>query len=517
MRATVLFSLFFSLSFLMGQTITWTEIQPAGNVGRSWSRASISADGSKMIVGANLGRLYISTNGGSTWAETQPAGDVNFTGGGVIMSSDGNTIFCGFLNQNIYKSTNTGSTWEQITPSGSYSNEWSVFAASSDLSKIIVGKNPGRLYISTDLGSNWSETQPIGDANGFWWGVAMGSNGNNIFAGAQFRLYISTNGGSSWSETRPIGDVDAFWRTVAMSADGSVLIAAINNGRVHRSTDGGSTWSETQPGGDANYAWQQVDCNSDGTKMIISAHGGRVYLSTNSGATWFETQPAGNANRAWGLSKINADGTKMITARELIYLNDQPLPVELVSFTAGISGKNVLLSWKTASEVNNYGFEIQRSRTASTEDNGINNWSSIGFVNGHGNSNAEKHYTFTDETPGSGIYYYRLKQIDTDGAFEYSNTVSVNLVTNPGFSLNQNHPNPFNPATTITYSIDRTGEVSLIVYNALGKEVQRLASGIHSPGQYEAVFNGENLGSGIYFYTLSAGTKTAFGKMLLMK
>ncbi len=193
----------------------------------------------------------------------------------------------------------------------------------------------------------------------------------------------------------------------------------------------------------------------------------------------------------------------------------QALPVELVSFTTNVNGNNVSLKWQTATEVNNYGFEIERSSEKTT-------WSKIGFVEGNGTSNSPKEYSFTDVVSQSGKYFYRLKQIDIDGSYKYSNVVEVNIGTPEKFDLKANYPNPFNPTTTIEYSIPNVGAkdfspVQLIIYDVLGHKIATLVNKKQSPGNYSVNFNASNLTSGIYFYTLRAGNYTATRKMILIK
>lgn len=187
------------------------------------------------------------------------------------------------------------------------------------------------------------------------------------------------------------------------------------------------------------------------------------------------------------------------------------LPVELSSFTVSHDNNLAQLNWETATEVNNYGFEIERS----TE---IHEWEKIGFVAGHGNSNSPKYYSFADKSLNeSGEYYYRLKQIDIDGKFEYSDIVNVFMGTPDNFSLNQNYPNPFNPSTTINYSIPADANVEIVVYDMLGNEVAVLEKGNKTAGKYNVVFDATNYSSGFYFYTITAGNYTMTKKMLLMK
>jgi Secretion system C-terminal sorting domain len=187
-----------------------------------------------------------------------------------------------------------------------------------------------------------------------------------------------------------------------------------------------------------------------------------------------------------------------------------PLPVEMTSFSVVLSNKLAQLNWETATEVNNYGFEIQRL----AEDS---DWSKVGFVQGHGNSNSPKYYSFTDAAIHNGDYSYRLKQIDIDGQYEYSDVVEIKLSAPEDFVLNKNYPNPFNPTTMITYSIPRDAIVILSIYDILGNEVAILENGYKSAGSYSNSFDATNLTSGIYFYTIRSGNFYDTKKMLLMK
>jgi uncharacterized delta-60 repeat protein len=203
------------------------------------------------------------------------------------------------------------------------------------------------------------------------------------------------------------------------------------------------------------------------------------------------------------------------------YNNVNPAPVELSSFTANVNGNEVELHWQTATEVNNYGFDIQRKAL----DNQSIEWETIGFVEGAGNSNSPKSYSFTDNINTSGKYSYRLKQIDLDGTTEYSQTVEVEIGAPTKFELMQNYPNPFNPTTTISYSTPVTpeagmqavGNVVLTVYNTLGQKIATLVNKEQLPGNYSVQFNADNLPSGIYFYTLRAGDFVSTKKMIFLK
>ncbi len=193
------------------------------------------------------------------------------------------------------------------------------------------------------------------------------------------------------------------------------------------------------------------------------------------------------------------------------HMNTIPLPVELVSFSANIIEKGIYLNWKTATELNNYGFEILRS-----EDN--LNFVTVGFVKGNINSSQINEYSFVDYNVKSGKYFYKLKQIDLNGSYSFSNVIEVNTLAPKQFNLEQNFPNPFNPSTQIKFSVEQTELTKLTVYNSLGEEIAVLFNQVAEKGTiYQITFNSNNLSSGTYFYRLTQGDKSITKKMLLIK
>ena len=142
----------------------------------------------------------------------------------------------------------------------------------------------------------------------------------------------------------------------------------------------------------------------------------------------------------------------------------------------------------------------------------------IGFVEGHGNSNSPKQYTFNDtDIQQSGVYYYRLKQIDNDGTFEYSNVITVNVGVPDKFFLSQNYPNPFNPTTNITFSLPEDSRVRITVYNLLGEQVAELVNSEFTSGSHTISFDANNFTSGIFLYRMEARNFVATKKMTLLK
>ena len=206
---------------------------------------------------------------------------------------------------------------------------------------------------------------------------------------------------------------------------------------------------------------------------------------------------------------------------EIAYDMTLPLPVELSSFTASSNQSAVNLKWQTKTEVNNYGFEIERSLRHLSEAEGFNNWEKIGFVPGNGNSNSPKDYSLTDNyLYGGSKFIYRLKQIDNDGKYEYSDEVEVELVPNK-FSLYQNYPNPFNPVTNIKFALPTAGNLTISIYSILGEKIKDLVTGFFKPGVYTATFDGSDFTSGTYIYKMqaasAAGGFVQVKKMLFLK
>jgi len=194
--------------------------------------------------------------------------------------------------------------------------------------------------------------------------------------------------------------------------------------------------------------------------------------------------------------------------------NPDPLPVELTSFTASVNNFSVLLEWSTATEVNNFGFEIQRKSGFSTSGD---DWIIISFAKGYGSSNLPKYYSYADENLQPGNYLYRLKQIDNDGSYEYSEIIQVEIKSPDEFILYQNYPNPFNPSTKIKYQIPGISFVTIKIYDVLGSEVAALVNEEKPAGHYEIEFDGTNLPSGIYFYQFRDGSFVQTKKMLMIK
>jgi len=217
-----------------------------------------------------------------------------------------------------------------------------------------------------------------------------------------------------------------------------------------------------------------------------------------------------------------ANGTSWENPYSITISND--VPVELTSFNASASKHGIELKWSTATETNNKGFDVQKR----TNDR---NFQSIGFVDGSGTTTIKHDYTFFDGSTISGKVYYRLCQIDLDGAFKYSEVLESEEKFPSQFSLMQNYPNPFNPSTVITWQLAVGAHVTLKVYDVLGNEVATLVNEVKTPGSYEVEFQSTagnrqlaggvsvkgGYASGIYFYQLKAGNFVQTKKMIYLK
>ena len=200
-------------------------------------------------------------------------------------------------------------------------------------------------------------------------------------------------------------------------------------------------------------------------------------------------------------------------SHRILRFDVSPLPVELTSFTAAVQNQKVALNWRTATETNNKGFEIQRK----LDDN---SWIVIAFKNGNGTTTNANNYSFSENISGlnASKISYRLKQIDFNGQYQFSPIVLVDNSIPVNYSVSPNFPNPFNPSTIIKYQVPQNSFVNLKVYNSLGQEVATLVNGMVNAGNYDVQFNASNLSSGVYYYIIKAGDNfVQTRKMILMK
>ena len=294
-------------------------------------------------------------------------------------------------------------------------------------------------------------------------------------------------GTSAWQwfgtmSVAPNGRIDVVWLDTRDNP-GTYLSALYYS----NSSDGGITWSTNQRLSDffdPHVGWPQQNKMGDYFDMFSDFNG---------------------AHLAWA-GTFNGEQDVYYS-----FITDSTIiPVEFVSFTISSNGKEVILNWSTATELNNQLFEVQRSFER-------NEFATIGYVNGKGTTTERQDYVYMDIIAADGKYSYRLKQIDYLGRYGYSEIIEIELRAFNSYLLEQNYPNPFNPATTIGYGIKEKSSVKILILNSIGEEVASLVDAEKESGYHTVVFNANNLPSGVYFYQLKAGSFIEIKKMILLK
>ncbi|HEY7751282.1 MAG TPA: T9SS type A sorting domain-containing protein, partial [Ignavibacteriaceae bacterium] len=382
-----------------------------------------------------------------------------------LISNDDGDIFTEtgvLIGSYSFRTTDNAITWDQIGITGAFLQSIS-FNTSGFTYAVYQGNLPPgntNLYKSSDKGDNW---QNISGVPSLLHIVYVAKNGH-IYVGSNTALYKSIDDGVSWSQI-----LNQVITDIAENQLGHLFVTT--SAGVFRSIDAGLNWMQINSGLDLLYT----------SKATIDSLG-YIYV----------------------LSGIDQNSqTKLYRSVE------STIPVELVSFSADVINDEVHLNWVTASETNNYGFEVERFSKSV--------WFNVAFIEGDGTTTETNHYKFIDKDLCAGKYLYRLKQIDYDGSFEYSNVVEVEIKSPQEFSLFQNFPNPFNPATIIEFQIANSGFVSLKVYDVLGNEIATLVNEEKPAGSYQVNFDATGIPSGVYFYKLNAGEFSQTKKMILMK
>jgi len=328
----------------------------------------------------------------------------------------------------------------------------------------------------------------------------------------------------------PAGYVSSIAVDPANSANVVVTFSNYNVDRIWYSTDSGTNWTSVTGNltgaNSPSIRWAKMFSVS-GTPHYFLATSTGVYYTTNlngGSTTWIQeaTSSIGNVV-ATAIDYRASDGTLIVATHGRGVFETAiatPLPVELISFAATQTNDDVALSWQTSGEVNNYGFDIERAaypKEGEVNSGNVGSWSKIGFIQGYGNSNSPKSYSFMDRNAPSGKVQYRLKQMDFDGKYKFSNVVEVNVDVLNRLELSRNFPNPFNPTTTINYNLPNVSKVKLVIFDVTGREVATLVNEFQSAGKHSVNFNASRLASGVYYYRIQAGTIVQTKKMILMK
>jgi photosystem II stability/assembly factor-like uncharacterized protein len=359
---------------------------------------------------------------------------------------------------------------------------------------------------TTDGGNNWTQQiSGIGnDLSSVFFispttGWAVGGNA----------IINTIDGGNNWTQ-QSSGTTEGL--TSIYFTSSTIGWAVGWNGTILKTTDGGNNWNAQTSG--TTDGLESVYFTSPTTGWVVGGdfnpNGGTILCTTDGGNNWIE-QPSGMTEVLISVFFISpTTGWAVGSSGTILNTTNGGLLVELTSFTATSNGKEVILSWSTASEINNQGFEIQRS-TEGVE------YFTVGFVNGHGTTTEQQNYSYSDKNLDNGKYFYRLKQVDYDGSYDYSDVVEVEWRAFNSYLLEQNFPNPFNPTTTIGYGLQNKSNVKITILNAIGEEVAVVLNEEREAGFHRVEFNAANLPSGVYFYQLRAGDFVETKKMILLK
>jgi len=455
----------------------------------------------------DLGTMLKTTDSGNSWnpltsGTTSGLNDVYFFDDNTgIVVGDGGLIL---------RTTNGGSSWNTIVVTDIFDRLLSI---SFNGTNGIVGAESQTIIYSTDSGASWVVSQ-TGFFGGGFLGAQMLNSTTGFVAGENsiFQPMVgkSTNGGLNWdwsvfyfqNNEGKCTDIYFFDSNTGITS-GAVWDG---QGAISRTTNSGANWSTTL----FTHVFEGMDFPMANTGYV-AGWAGLIIYTTDSGITWTEQ----TTSSSYYFSDIafipnTLIGVVVGTGGTMLRTNNGGVPVELVSFTASVNANDVMLNWSTATEVNNSGFNIERKSTNAE-------WQEIGFVPGFGTTTEPRSYSFNDADVISGTYNYRLKQVDFDGSFAYSNEVEVE-VTNPvEYTLAQNYPNPFNPSTRIKFTIPNSEMVSVSVYNSLGEKVADLVNEVLYAGQHSVDFNAQGLASGIYIVKMKTANFTDTRKMSLMK
>jgi hypothetical protein len=384
---------------------------------------------------------------------------------------------------------------------------WNIYTARND------GSTDYYYWNFTPLDPN-PPTLPIGGPNGWSYVAVLGTgpgaitkqnaNANMTFAnGSGYTPSTPTRGTSN----NPVGRFQLTGSRYGGILDG--LTISLSGTRTGVSNI--KLWAGSVSGSPlATVATDNTTITFNNFYSLVDSSSGTIYYVTidlTAGATGSVT-PTIPSQASFTFAGANVPSS--FTSAPLSS-GSAPLPVELNSFNAVLNGNSVALNWSTATEVNNYGFNIERK-----PENG--SWNKIGFVQGHGNSNSPKSYSFIDDSPPGGKLSYRLQQIDLEGVSKNFDPVNVSFEI-PKSELKQNYPNPFNPSTVITYNLSTNSYVSLKIYDVLGNQVAVVANGFQNAGIYNIKVDASDfkLSSGIYFYKLITDKFIETKKMILTK
>jgi photosystem II stability/assembly factor-like uncharacterized protein len=488
---------------------SYTMFVKAGTLYSLWAE---SASGRVIAAGAAsaataFDQSMYSTDGGDTWtiSTMEDSADLDFNGISMVTSMIG---YSAGEDYRVMKTTDGGASWFRVTdPVTSTSDAECVYFVDENVGYVFGVLDDG--YKTTDGGTTWS-VLTTGATATYYRCFFLDANTGWV-VGASGTVLHTTDGGATFTSQDP-----AFTSTIysIWMVNANVGYLSGSTGAVRKTTDGGTTWVNIDPGSFSSDPTLYDIEFTDEDNGMTGGSTGRTYYTNDGGATWTFENTGISTIYAVALETTSPDtAAAYISGLNAAVLRNHHVivPVELASFSASVNGDDVTLSWMTATELNNSGFQVERKT-------GEDNWIDLGFIQGHGTTAETQVYSFIDKDLDPGMYNYRVKQIDYDGTFSYYELrEEVEISVPNSYDLSQNYPNPFNPTTKIKYSVPVEGFVNIAVYNVLGEKVAELVNNIQKAGNYELTFDARNFASGMYIYRMESGNFVSIKKMMILK
>ncbi|MDY0083416.1 MAG: T9SS type A sorting domain-containing protein, partial [Ignavibacteriaceae bacterium] len=356
----------------------------------------------------------------------------------------------------------------------------------------------GGILKTTDAGENWFAQLNVG-ANNIFSGIYFVDSLYGWTAGA--RPYKTTDGGNNWVQQTNT----SIWLSDDVYFNNYLKGWIISGNKIYYTTNSGNDWIQDPQ----IYTYSRNFETISNTHFIIT--GTNIYESVDTGIVWQNiTSQVGSYFTALHAPKIyQAYGVGPL-GYIVSYLDTSIIPVELINFSVEQIENKILLRWVTATETNNYGFEILR-----TTD--LLYWEIIGFISGNGSTSSQSNYNFYDTEVIGERCYYKLRQIDYDGSYEFSEIITINISID-SYSLSQNYPNPANPSTAIIFSVSQKTDVKIELFSITGEKLRQILNEEKDRGIYKIDINLSNYASGIYFYKMTTKSGyTATKKITLTK
>lgn len=475
-------------------TFQWDRTEIGDNIG---APINVGMSNRDIVYYGSVNKIYKSTDRGETFSIIgTDVPNANYIKCITLLDKNPGTFLVATESSpdQIYKTTDDGQTWTLSMDNASFAFFGNPIVQDPSHPDTVYTMNYVHFLRSTDFGDNWTTIASNIGTNGAPCDLGVFKDTSVIILGDQGSgIFKSTDYGVNWTNVFPIEDGEIPAIAIDFTNPGVAwAVQYSDGGGFYKSTDYGETWSAV-PGFDGINMWG-VHIPFDDGSIITSAcfSCNTTYRSVDSGATWTEIFINSANRQIFVVDSITqfaaqSDGFYKLT-------RDPPFPVELTSFTARVENGVVILDWETASELNNFGFNVERSFQSET-------WITLGFAQGNGNSNSPKYYSYKDDNIVlAGTYSYRLKQTDIDGSYEYSSIIQIDIAAPITYELKQNYPNPFNPNTSIEFSIPVDSDVKLILFNMLGQEVATITNSTFNAGVHKIDIDASNLSSGTYLY-----------------